>query len=191
MRYIYTWYCQDNDGVNDQSDIVWHTSSNRWQSIWCTNDIPFHNKWGYMVGYCHYMRYSITWIPRTYCVDSQFLQRRYKYQSMVRVEHRFWADPLSYLDYFMVNFNFRESINKVLSYVLLIYEKHFGCYTIYWIWIFLFFRHVIQVCQGREKLERNYPQSMVLNCLQAFSESAYQFLLQVTILMLTWISIGR
>ena len=114
MRYIYTWYCQDNDGVNDQSDIVWHTSSNRWQSIWCTNDIPFHNKWGYMVGYCHYMRYSITWIPRTYCVDSQFLQRRYKYQSMVRVEHRFWADPLSYLDYFMVNFNFYEFSNKVL-----------------------------------------------------------------------------
>jgi len=49
--------------------------------------------------------------------------------------------------------------------------------------------HFVKICQGEKAFQRVYSQSMLLNCLQSFSESAYQFMFQVTILMLTWTSI--
>ena len=90
---------------------------------------------------------------------------------------------------------FQQCYGKSLSNHIKDYQGYsaLSSLAIYFTWLnhILHFRHFVKICQGERAFRKVYPQSMLLNCLQAFSESAYQFLLQVCILMLTWRSIGK
>ena len=42
------------------------------------------------------------------------------------------------------------------------------------------------LCQPKSYLKGRFAKSAVLKCLQAFTDSAFQILLQVTVLFITW-----
>ena len=63
-------------------------------------------------------------------------------------------------------------------------DNQFYLFRHLWVWL-------KSLCKPKVYLQSKYAKSAVLKCLQAFTDSAFQLLLQVTVLFITWEKLSK